>query len=74
MMPFYQSLFLIVKKQAAVYTAERFVLQKTFLSRFIIKSGFKSRAGYNGVRTVYCLARIIVYFQVIQLMFTTFYK
>ena len=34
-----------------VYTAERFVLQETFLSiknlRFINESSFKSRAGYN---------------------------
>ena len=34
----------------AVYTAERFVLQETFLS-FKIR-GFKSRADYNGVCTV----------------------
>ena len=37
--------------KAAVYTTERFVLQDTFLSLKI--RGFKSRAGYNGARTVY---------------------
>ena len=35
----------------AVYTAERFVLQETFLSLKI--RGFKSRVGYNGARTIY---------------------
>ena len=37
--------------KAVVYTTERFVLQDTFLSLKI--RGFKSRAGYNGARTVY---------------------
>ena len=37
----------------AVYTAERFVLQETFLS-FKIR-GFKSRAGYNGTHMVFML-------------------
>ena len=45
-----------MKKLAAVYAAERFVYTKNFSEpqnpRFIIKSGFKSRAGYNGARTV----------------------
>ena len=48
--------FLIVL-QTAVYTAERFVIQWNFFDlknpRFIIESGFKSRAGYNGARTVF---------------------
>ena len=48
--------FLIVI-QTAVYIAERFVIQWNFSDlknpRFIIESGFKSRAGYNGARTVY---------------------
>ena len=35
---------------SAVYTAERFVLQKFFLILKIL--GLKSRAGYNGERTV----------------------
>ena len=37
-----------------VYTAERFVLQDTEPQNpwFIIESGFKSRAGYNGAHTV----------------------
>ena len=43
-------------KLAAVYTAERFALQGNFFGpqnpRFIFKSGFKSRAGYNGARMV----------------------
>ena len=51
---FFQFLILI---QTAVYTAERFVIQRNFSDlknpRFIIKSGFKSRAGNNGARTVY---------------------
>ena len=42
--------------QTAVYTAERFIIQWNFFClknlRFIIESGFKSRAGYNGARTV----------------------
>ena len=42
---------------SAVYTAERFVLQKNFSGpqnpRFIIESGFKSRAVFNGACTVY---------------------
>ena len=42
--------------QTAVYTAERFVIHWNFSDlknpRFIIESGFKSRAGYNGARTV----------------------
>ena len=42
---------------AAVYIAERFELHGNFFElqnpRFIIESGFKSRAGYNGARTVY---------------------
>ena len=50
----FQFLILI---QTAVYTAERFVIQWNFSDlknpRFIIESGFKSRAGYNGARTVY---------------------
>ena len=41
---------------AAVYIAERLELQGNFFEpqnpRFIIESGFKSRAGYNGARTV----------------------
>ena len=48
-----------MKKQvilAAVYIAERFELLGNFFQpqnpRFVIKSGFKSRAGYNGARTV----------------------
>ena len=48
--------------QTAVYTAARFVIQWNFSDlknpRFIIKSGFKSRAGYNGARTVYLLLPI----------------
>ena len=47
--------FLIVI-QTAVYVAERFIMHWNFSDlknpRFIIKSGFKSRAGYNGARTV----------------------
>ena len=43
--------------QTAVYNAERFVMQWNFSDlknpRFIIESGFKSRAGYNGARTVH---------------------
>ena len=43
--------------QTAVYTAERFMLHWNFSEpknpRFIIESGFKSRAGNNGARTVY---------------------
>ena len=43
-------------KLDAVYNAERFILQGNFSEsknpRFIIESGFKSRAGYNGARTV----------------------
>ena len=39
-----------------VYNAEWFILQGNFSEpknlRFIIESGFKSRAGYNGARTV----------------------
>ena len=42
---------------AAVYIAERLELQGNFFEpqnpRFIIESGFKSRAGYNGARTVF---------------------
>ena len=45
------------KLEAAVYIAERVVLQGNFSEpknpRFIIESGFKSRAGNNGARTVY---------------------
>ena len=41
---------------AAVYTAERFVFSRNFSEpqnpQFIFESGFKSRAGYNGARTV----------------------
>ena len=48
--------FLIVL-QTAVYTAERFEMPRNFSDlknpRFIIESGFKSRAGYNGARTVF---------------------
>ena len=48
------SIFIVL--QTAVYIAERFVIQWNFSDlknpRFIIESGFKSRAGYNGVRTV----------------------
>ena len=47
--------FLIVL-QTAVYIAERFIIHWNFSDlknpRFIIQSGFKSRAGYNGARTV----------------------
>ena len=47
--------FLIVL-QTAVSTAEQFIIQWNFFNlknpRFIIESGFKSRAGYNGARTV----------------------
>ena len=47
----------IITILAAVYTAERFELQGNFFEpqnpRFIIESGFKSRAGYNGARTVF---------------------
>ena len=43
-------------KLAEVYIAERFIFTRNFFEsqnpRFIIKSGFKSRAGYNGARTV----------------------
>ena len=43
--------------QTAVYTAERFVIQWNFSDlknpRFIIESGFKSRAGYDDTRTVH---------------------
>ena len=43
-------------KLAAVYTAEWFVLNETFSYLqnpwFIIENEFKSRAGYNGARTV----------------------
>ena len=43
-----------------VYTAERFILQRNFSEpknpRFIIESGFKSRAGHNGARTVVVLS------------------
>ena len=46
--------------QTAVYNAERFVMQWNFFDlknpRFIIESGFKSRAGYNGARTVHDLS------------------
>ena len=42
---------------AAVYIAERLELHGNFFEpqnpRFIIESGFKSRAGYNGARTVF---------------------
>ena len=42
--------------QTAVYTAERFVIPWNFSDlknlRFIIESGFKSRAGYDGACTV----------------------
>ena len=45
--------------QTGVYNAERFVIRWNFYDlknpRFIIKSGFKSRAGYNGARTVYAI-------------------
>ena len=45
-----------MKKLAAAYIAERFVYTQNFSEpqnpRFIIESGFKSRAGYNGARTV----------------------
>ena len=43
-------------KLAAVYATERLVFTRNFSEpqnpRFIIKSGFNSRAGYNGARTV----------------------
>ena len=51
-----------------VYIAERLVLQTIYVLNkeilqflvynpwFIIKNGFKSRAGYNGARTVFTLA------------------
>ena len=43
-------------KNAAAYAAERLVLQETFSKlknpRFRNESGFKSRAAYNGARTV----------------------
>ena len=46
----------LIVLQTAVYIAERFVMQWNFSDlknpRFIIESGFKSRAGYNGARTV----------------------
>ena len=35
-----------------IYVLNKEILQKNLL--FIIKSGFKSRAGYNGMRTVCC--------------------
>ena len=42
--------------QTAVYIAERFVIHRSFSDlenpRFIIESGFKSRAGNNGAHTV----------------------
>ena len=44
--------------KAPVYTAERFALQKTFLSIKIC--GFKSRAGYNGARRVYLHNRHLI--------------
>ena len=52
--------FLMVYKlgliQTAVYIAERFVIPWNVFDlknlRFIIESGFKLRAGYNGARTV----------------------
>ena len=44
-------------KLAAVYIADRLVFPRNFSkpqnSRFIIESGFKSRAGYVCTRTVY---------------------
>ena len=47
--------FLIVI-QTTVYAAERFILHWNLFDlrnpRFIIESGFKSRKGYNGARTV----------------------
>ena len=47
--------------QTAVYTAERLVLHWNFSEpknpRFIIESGFKSRASNNGARTVIHLLR-----------------
>ena len=55
--------FLIVL-QTAVYTAERFIIQWNFSDlknpRFIIESGFKSRAGYNGARTVFWYSIYII--------------
>ena len=49
-------LFLIII-QTAVYAAERFTMHWNFSDptnpRFVIESGFKSRAGYNGVCTLY---------------------
>ena len=43
-------------KIAEVYIAEWFIFTRNFFEsqnpRFIIESGFKSRAGYNGARTV----------------------
>ena len=45
--------------QTAVYIAERFVIHRSFSDlenpRFIIESGFKSRAGNNGARTVFAV-------------------
>ena len=49
-----------------VYTAERFVLQEKNSEpqnpRFIIESGFKSRAVYNGARLVHIIIIIIYLF------------
>ena len=49
------SIFIVL--QTVVYIAERSVIQWNFSDlknpRFIVESGFKSRAGYNGTRTVY---------------------
>ena len=53
----------------AVYNQERLILQTTYvlkrgnskkMLRFIIKSGFKSRAGYDGVRTVIIFIYLVV--------------
>ena len=55
------SIFIVL--QTAVYIAERFVIQWNFSDlknpRFIIESGFKSRAGYNGARTVLDLDQLL---------------
>ena len=44
-------------KLAEVFIAEGFIFTRNFFDsqnpRFIFKSGFKSRAGYNGARMVY---------------------
>ena len=46
-------------KSSAVYAAERSLVQGNFYEpqnpQFIIKNGFKSRAGYDGGRTVFQL-------------------